>query len=488
MNKLGIPLLWLAACLGLGACGGDGAADPSGNSTPAENSTVGDQPGPAAKGSGEKALNLILLVMDTCRRDRVGAYRQEQSLTPNLDLLAEDAVVFEDCLSQASATLPSHRSLFTGHYVHRHGNITNAESMRSPYTLAEILQKAGWKTVGFNGGGSLNPSFGLNQGFDIYQCGSGPKGGKKGVFSVFQDRLKPFFEQAGDQPFFLFLHGYDPHCPYWPPQPWRDKHGSWYQGKLALDDLCGRGDFQPLFDQDRLTEEDIRFVQSMYDGGVESADQSLGWVLDQLRQNDLLENSIVVFASDHGESLGEHRWIGHIRMWEEQLQIPLMIRFPGGAWSQRVAEPAELLDLFPTLLTALGLPTPKGNQGFDWMPMIRGEAPPPAAERMRLAKFAGWEAVRFDREWKLVFRHSGGKLAQKHLWNLLQDPEETVDHYQTEEGREIFERLYQRYRDWRRETSDQDRRFASTLFRKRIDQSAQRTLDELGYGGEEDEE
>lgn len=434
-------------------------------------------------------LNFILIVLDTCRADRLGPFNEEVSFTPNLDALAAESVVFTNCLSHASATEPSHRSLFTGQYVHRHGNNENEAPWHSAHSLAPILKRAGWTTAAFVGGGPLRPFTGLSHGFETYLFSDGPwQDASHANLAYSIRRATLWLSTSPKEPYFLFVHGFDPHTPYIPPEPFRSRHVGTYEGKLDPKGLLGRDDFEPLLKANAIHSEDQQYLRNLYDAEVAKADHDLGKFIQQLGDQGLLDRSILVFTSDHGESLGEHDWYGHARMWEEQLKVPLMIRFPNGQWSARLDDPVQLIDVLPTILSAFNLDIPEASQGLNLMPRIRSEAGPANTERMRLSKFAGWEAIRFDDRWKLIFRRAQGEIAEKHLYDLVEDPGEKNDLYGSPEGTQIAEKMLNRYLNWRAETQEADRRWRSIRLPTKMSKRDRLNLDQLGYGGTDPED
>ncbi|TAH39312.1 MAG: DUF229 domain-containing protein [Planctomycetota bacterium] len=441
--------------------------------------TFGCQKEAPAGADAKEALNLILISLDTCRADRLGVYGAARGNSPRLDAFAQECAVFTDCWAQSTSTGPSHRSLFSGQFVHRHGMHDNYFT-EAPYTLAGVLAGAGWRTAGFSGGGYVRKKYGLDQGFEVFREPAGQPYTRDlpEVLPVAREWLA----QAVAEPFFLFVHGYDPHCPYWPPEPWRSQYAGWYQGALDARDKCGRQDFEPLIRSGEFGAEERRYVSDLYDAAVASADDQIGRFLDELRARGLLERSLVVFLSDHGESLGEHDWVGHTRMWEEQLRVPLMIRFPGGEHAGRYDDPVMLVDVFSTVLGALSVPAPEGAQGIDLMPRLRGGAPLPA-ERLRLAQFGARESLRLDARWKLTTRSVKGVLTERELYDLQADAGETRNLYATAEGREVFDRLYARYQEWRGDTQAQDARHRGRRVEVETSEEDAAALAEVGYAG-----
>lgn len=417
------------------------------------------------------ATPVILISLDTCRSDRLAPYGGSPDTSPVLARLAAESVTFTDCLAQSSNTGPSHRSLFTGQFVHRHGHRLQAYT-RSPYTLAGLLHAAGYQTAGFTGGGFLDPGLGFDQGFDVYKSknDSGPSPVRRGFQAVLPQAEGWYAQRDPSRPFFLFLHTYDIHCPYWPAQPWRERFQGNYQGSLDLKALCGWEAFASLFEGGKdLPEEDRDYLQRMYDGNIAMADELLGRFLDRLRADGTLDRSLLIVLSDHGESLGEHRWVGHNQMWEEQLQVPLLIRFPGAAHAGTICDaPVMLIDVLPTILDYLQLPAPPGVQGESLLPVLDGARQFP--ERLRISEHLDQVSFRFDDRWKLILSGSGSS-----CFDLQADPGETRALQDAQPG------LLARYQEFRAATAAEDQRFRGAALADPIDEELARQLTELGY-------
>jgi len=432
-------------------------------------------------------LNVILISMDTTRADRVSAYGEHpRETTPAIDEMAAESVIFGDVWAQATATGPSHRSMLTGMYVHRHGMLANRQMISSPFTLATELKEHGWATGAFTGGGTTREQFGLT-GFDVYESSGGPHKPRARSFSRTWPMAEKWLESlrqpdGGYQRFFLFLHGYDPHCPYWPPAEVRD-YAAWYQGSFDPREKCGFDDFSPLIQRGELGEEEFRYISDLYDGGVTWGDRQLAGLFAWLKERGQLDKTVIVFTSDHGESLGEHQYVGHSRMWNEQIRVPLLIRFPRGQWAGRIDDPVESVDIVPTLLDYLGVPIPEGVNGQSLMPRIRGDGPAPQRD-MRLCKYGNYEAVLFDERWKISFVRRSSGPEEPALFDLLNDPGELNNLVESApDGRQRFDELFERYRAWRQAQAAEDKRWRGIKLGA-ADEATQAELDQLGYAEE----
>ena len=304
--------------------------------------------------------------MDTTRVDHIGAFAYDEIETPNLDALAAEGVLFELAVSPVPITLASHSTMFTGLSPNHHGVRENGTFKlgKDKQTLAEVLKEEGYATGAFVGTFTLDSRFGLAQGFDVYDddLAAGNKGRRRS-WSTWQGHMRPYgdrpantvvepaiawLEEQNEGPFFLWVHLFDPHQPYEPPQPFLDR----YPGRP-------------------------------YDGEIAFADSEIGRLFARLRSLGLAERTLVVFAADHGESLGEHGYTGHgMRLYEPAVRVPLIASFPGRLrQGRRVKELVRLVDLMPTVLSLLQIDVDRPFDGVDLTDRIEGRG----GEEPRLA-------------------------------------------------------------------------------------------------------
>ncbi|MDP6849474.1 MAG: sulfatase [Planctomycetota bacterium] len=487
IHRLSALILALLASF-LPACGG---AD-SGEGSSAEKRAS------AAQAAGMPPI--ILVSLDTCRADRLGFMGARNPNSPSLDKLASESVVFTNCISQSSNTGPSHRSLFTGMFPTRHKHAMGSY-VESPFMLSGLLKDVGYQTAAFTGGGFLAGKLGFADGFDIYvDKDEGYEESmqyRRGLSSILPQAASWWRKESPNwangttgNPFFLFLHTYDIHCPYWPGEGYRNRYGSWYEGSADLQSMCGQEDFQAFLDGG-VKNEDINYLNAMYDAGVAMTDELTGRFLEMLRKDGVLDKSILIITSDHGETLGEHRYIGHNQMWEEQLHVPLMIRFPGGEWGgTRIPDPVMLVDVLPTLLDALELPAPEGVQGTSLMDLARGTASF-GGERFRMAMHQDLMSFRVDEQWKVIVKQMEDGQAKVKLYDLSRDPKEArnllKDPQQAQKYREVLDGLLAEWKAWREAGRELDEKLAPAQIQGAVDQQLQAELSELGYTGFEEE-
>ena len=281
---------------------------------------------------------VVIVSIDTLRADHLPAYGYRQVETPALDALARDSIVFENALSHVPLTLPSHVSLFTGLLPFQHGVRDNVgyrlEKTRS--TLASFLRERGYATGGAVSSIVLARATGVSEGFDLYDDSiesrdvSEPLGRVQRAGGRTEKILEEWIGAHGSAPFFAFLHLYEPHTPYEPPEPFRK-----------------------------------RYAAHPYDGEIAAADAIVGSLVAFLKERKLYDRALIVFLSDHGEGLGDHGEDEHgVLLYREELHVPLFVKLPGSRGAGgREASPAGLTDVFPTIAAALGQVAPAGLAG-----------------------------------------------------------------------------------------------------------------------------
>ncbi len=317
--------------------------------------------------------NLIVITIDTLRADALGVYGNPGGHSPDIDAFAAGAIVFDNAITPMGTTLPSHSSLFTGLAPRRHAVRWNGDVLENRYsTLAEILTADGYETAAFVSLGLLLSHGGLDQGIattgGLWEGGSGVLSGDR-----INEKAIPWLESREERPFFLWLHYHEPHTPYRLTPYARDKLAG-YQGPLAEG-----GPVMTVYDIGHgipSTPEELAALRILYDGEVREADRLVGEVLDALRQQELLSDSVVVVTSDHGQSLGEHGVVGHgNQLTQPVLHVPLLVHSPSHG-ARRVSSRVGLIDLLPSLLDLLDLPAPEGLDGRTLVPVIEGKRQP----------------------------------------------------------------------------------------------------------------
>lgn len=407
--------------------------------------------------------NILLITVDTLRADHLSSYGYPRATSPNLDRLAAAGVRFDQTAVQWPKTTPSFASMFTATYskdneiVRRVGIPVSCRFEM----LAKVLHRRGYSTQAVISNGALGSEFNFDQGFDTYvetwklTAHSGADANHAEAVTRLAIGLLPGLERqaAAHRPWFLWVHYIDPHFPYQPPGPWRNR----FQGdrffdraaKVTVSDrpqqqMGGIGREQVLDGHD-----DLAFYVARYDAAIAYADAQIGALLAEMGRRGLLGRTLTVFTSDHGESLGEHAYyFDHGRFgFQTCLRVPLIFHYPGVLAPRVDRRPVQLLDLAPTLLEAAGVALPGGawKQGHSLTPRLRGLPPGlsgAAAGTPPLLAFseAGWEtnnkwqkAVRDDRFKLLVAqtyheqRWIAGEGIEFALYDLAADPLETKE-------------------------------------------------------------
>ncbi len=297
--------------------------------------------------------NLVLVVVDTLRRDHLGCYGSERDTSPRLDALAARGVRFERAYATAPWTIPSVASILTGLYPSGHGvkRITS-QVPDEALTLAELLARRGYATAASVSSALVGAKYRFDQGFDVFRedcAGDNDFVSTPGVTRQGRELLREL--SAGERPFFLFLHYFDPHYNY------RDHEGCDFAASRA-GRLEGDEDIKELRAiQEDLSAEELRFLVDLYDEEVRFTDEGIGGVLEELDALGLEGETVVVVTADHGEEFLDHGWLGHTRtLYDELVRVPLIVRGPGvGGAGRAVEEAVSLASLTPTLLELAGV-------------------------------------------------------------------------------------------------------------------------------------
>lgn len=299
-----------------------------------------------ASGRG-KIKHIVLISIDTCRADHLSCYAFDKKTTPNIDRIAEQGTLFENVVSPVPITLPAHASMLTGLIPPAHGLHDNSNYVLpgEKVTLSEILKDRGFRTAAFVSSFVLDARFGLDQGFDSYQddfvkpfntvFGLERRGDETTDFAV------SWLQEHKDEKFFLFIHYYDPHYKYDPPQSFAARFaGDAYSGEIAFSDFC------------------------------------LGRVTTKLKELGIYDSTLLIVTGDHGEMLGEHGEDEHMYfVYESAVKVPLIVKLPGSREPKRVNSTVGLIDIFPTVCGLLDIKVPGWVQGINLESFLQGREP-----------------------------------------------------------------------------------------------------------------
>lgn len=360
--------------------------------------------------------NVLLITLDTTRADRLGCYGYKKAVTPNLDSLAGQGIKFLNAYTHVPLTLPSHSSILTGtlplyHQVHNNGFYSLDEQVP---TLAEVFQRAGYKTAAFVASFTVDSRFGLDRGFQVYDDNFKSDEILKNFRSERRagevvDAFLPWLNKNSNQGFFAWIHFFDPHLPYDPPSPFKES-----------------------------------FPDRKYDGEIANMDSAIGVVIENLRKAGILDDTLIIVVGDHGEALGEHKEIEHgLFLYEATMRVPLLFvckkKLPSG---RAVLAKVGLVDLMPTILKLASLPVPGTVQGISLLPWIsgrKGDDRPTYIETYYPRENFGWSEFKglIDGPWKFILG------PRPELYDLKNDPLEENNLFQKEPSvsRSMVEKL-----------------------------------------------
>jgi len=460
--------------------------------------------------SQEKRKNIIIISIDTLRADHMGSYGYGRDTTPGLDAFSCEGIVFDRAYTQASSTLPAHSSLFTSTYPDMHGVINIRNSLPSGLmTLAQLLSENGYDTAAFVNASWFHPKFNLNQGFRYYNYYHDLQSKSQGDDIKIGRNAKEtniavykWLEKHWENPFFLFIHYFDVHSdwnrlPYESSLPFSRMFSSGYSGDFKGGEdgvYASRYLLKVNRDRIKLDPVDRNYIMDLYDEGIAFADYHISDLLNNLKQMGLLDDSLVIITSDHGEEFQEHGQVLHEQVYEELIHVPLIIRMPKAENSikrnlverflslfkeqkkssqvKRIKTPVQNIDIMPTVLDIAGIDKPLYARGRSLLKEINGM---PAESKYIFSRNTSGSqyAVRND-AWKLLFFPEENKTV---LYNIVADPGETKDLSVTEV--KTKEKLKKVLTQWKTECEEIQSKFKSDKIE--IDDTTKEELKSLGY-------
>lgn len=443
--------------------------------------------------------NVILILFDTLRADRTQPYGATDVETPTLTRLAGRGVTFSRAHSNASWTTPSVATMLTGVHPGTHKidgtgwfgagdrSVTRLGS-NLPY-LPELLQRAGYRTHAVVTNFMISAAFGFARGFDDMVEYTNPEREKELperspealAEYVWTRNIEPFLK-PGKAPFFLYLHELNPHDPYLPPEPYASRYDT-VEGEPPEQDSKLLQQFS--FDPSVYDANDIAHLEALYRGEIAFMDAYLGALIDRFEAGGWLDDTVLVFVSDHGEAFNEHGSLGHGNgLFESLMRVPVFLSVPHAIGAGvRSSVPFSLVDLAPTLLDLAGEPIPDGMQGRSVLPyLVAGEAVEPSWPVFARARFIDYwyDGVTLGR-WKLI-KQSGriprNAQRSKQLFDLQSDPGETRD---VIDEHPIVAGTLEQMLAWQIWLDDSQRLTVDSLPVDSLDPEVRRNLEELGY-------
>jgi arylsulfatase A-like enzyme/Tfp pilus assembly protein PilF len=417
-------------------------------------SPTGEALGPLPGGVAPSELNVLLVTLDTTRADRLHTYGFAQAATPHLDRLAARGVTFERAIAPAPLTLPAHSTMFTGKSPPAHGVRDNGGFFlrEAELTLAERLRAIGYRTAGFVGAYVLDSKWGLAQGFETYADDFDLSRERRLSLAAIDrpandvtDRALKWLDGVAQSKFFAWVHYYDAHSPYDPPEPFKS-----------------------------------RFSNRPYVGEIAFVDSQVGRLLDWLDGRGLASKTVVVVLGDHGESLGEHAESTHaFFVYEGVLHVPFIVRAPYEMMAgRRVGDVVRTVDLLPTVADLLGLEVADDLEGESLAPLMTG-----TRRELGLAAYSEATYPRFHFGWSDLRALRSGRFKyiaapRPELYDLESDPREERNLY--DERRALGDRMAGELEALERRFEQPDE--ASTVVVE-VDPDARDRLAALGYVG-----
>jgi len=368
--------------------------------------------------------NVILITADTLRADHLGCYGYFRGTSPAIDQLARDGLLFERALAPMATTLPSHTSIMTSTYPVRHGVLSNLRFFHRPVptagdlqTAAQMFKDAGYATAAFTSSSPLSAASGIDAGFDVFVAPP-PYDRRRTDFSAEETTRSALAWLSGaPTPFFLWVHLFDPHAPYNAPAPFNRA----YVDEPLLFRFLDRLQFPPS------TYSRAAKLANLYDDEILYMDGQIARLMWSLKQRSLYDDAVIVFSGDHGEGLLQHNVPGHGIVWNEQLRVPLIFKFPrnDGVHRGRRQDLASLIDILPTITEEAALPLPTDQ--FDGIDLLKQTRSSVLSQReVRLT--TGWRRPLYTlttARWK-YFHYDQGDHPDR-LYDLGADPYETDD-------------------------------------------------------------
>jgi len=400
--------------------------------------------------SSKQIHNVLLISIDTCRADYLSCYGYSRKTTPNIDAVATEGFLFENVISPIPITLPAHASMLTGTippYHSVHGNI-NYQLGQFNVTLAEILKEAGFATAAAISAIVLDAQFGTAQGFDTYNDDfeNTVEGGsvKQRRGDETTDIAINWLQKNKEKKFFYFLHYYDPHFDYVPPEP-----------------------FASIF------------VTNPYAGEIAYTDYCIGRVVAKLKELDIYDSTLIIITSDHGEMLGEHGERSHgYYIYQSSIKVPLIFKLPGKHKPKRITNIAGLIDIVPTVCSLLDIKPPPEVQGIDILHNIGKNIPPQESRNiycqcLQPTKYNGNSLLGV-----VTDRFKYIQTTRPELYDMIKDQAEKTNliDEQPQQARILKDKLAQ--------IIERSVRKDSANSKMELDEETQKQLESLGYVGE----
>jgi arylsulfatase A-like enzyme len=408
--------------------------------------------------SDESFRPVILITLDTVRADHLSVYGYNRETSPNIAKFSEDGIIFENTVCQVPITRPSHFSILTGRYPSSHGLTDNFSiTPEDVPLLSEHMAENGYTMAAFVSAAVFDSSFNTNFGFqeyfdtivnnffnphfvfvaDLYYMGLIDIKNENSAVETNQVVFK-WLEKNGKKQFFIWLHYFDPHTPYTPPEKFKNMYTDKNFDVDKYDDYDWEKEhYNPELKEVVLDEEIVKHAVDLYDAEIRSMDEELGKLFDELRRLNVYEKSLIIVTADHGESFEHGYYFDHgDRLYEGLIRVPFILKLPGRKWKgKKINTQVETVDIAPTVLEILSLNPLQGVEGKSLVGLMSKEEEEGAAGRKNYAysqtpyrggyyfKAKELQSVRSN-DWKLIY---DVRTKKYELFNLYEDPAEKND-------------------------------------------------------------
>ena len=430
-------------------------------------------------GNGKKPPNVVLIVIDTLRRDHLGCYGYGRDTSPRIDQFARDAIRCDDMIAASSWTIPSMMSIFTGLPPSLHQATFGSTFGAGITTLAESLSGCGYQTTGIAANPFAKSINGFAIGFDSYidysgvvaeisKTGAAPPPWAVRTSDAVTRLASQWLERRdANAPFFLYAFYFDPHADYVPPPPYDTMFDRDYAGSV-------KGNIMSLPNQ-TLADRDKEHVRALYDGEIRSTDEQVGALIAKIDALGLSRDTIVIITSDHGEELWDHGGTlhGHT-LYDELVRVPFIIRWPGHLdGGKSISGQVSNMSVMPTLLDAIGVQVPTQCQAPSVLECLQGK-PLPAQRVFSETDYQGLDltSVRTLTQKIVINREKG----DRRVFDLAADPGE--QHDLSSSHPPWADELYASYEAWTKTNTE----IRSAMSPARAIDRDEEMLKQLGYG------
>lgn len=444
-------------------------------------SGCGKSEGPSvAKGGHHRQY--IIVTLDTTRADHFGCYGSDIVKTPNFDALAGDAVLFENCFSSTHSTTPSHVSLFTSLHMKDHGVLS--VSFHVPVIeqfMPKVFKAAGYRTAAFTSAAPLAEKSNINQGFDFFNA---PNGAERSAGET-NELVLPWLEDNSGSDFFLWVHYFDSHMEYLPPEPYDRMYSGESGEKVVPSAIRNPRIYKSQYADYLNSSDDAGHFKALYKGEASYLDSELGRLISKLKELGVYDDCTIIVIADHGESLGEHGiYWDHEGIYDTTIRVPLIIKLKGGVMAGPRSQIVSNLDVYPTLLELAGIECSWPVRGKSLIGIFNDPAAPEVHEEVFSQSVFQYDVSIRTHEYTYI-RHMADSCKGTKI-DLIKDPSGNQELYMAQADRAQVNNVVTSERELaarlnRKAIEFMDDRLSTTKAKEVTDKEQLEKLKALGY-------